>query len=56
VQAGIGDKRMQAFGYGPDRPIADNSTDEGREQNRRVEFNIKKQGKKQVVVDDKGQE
>jgi outer membrane protein OmpA-like peptidoglycan-associated protein len=56
VQAGIDTKRLQAFGYGPDRPIADNETDAGREQNRRVEFNIKKQGKKEVVVEDEGEE
>lgn len=30
--------RMAAVGYGPDRPVADNSTPEGREQNRRVDF------------------
>lgn len=30
--------RMAAVGYGPDRPIADNTTAEGKEQNRRVDF------------------
>ena len=44
--------RMKAQGFGPDRPIADNSTDAGREQNRRVEFVIQKQGPKKTVVRD----
>ena len=36
----ISDSRLTAKGYGEDRPLSDNDTDEGREQNRRVEFNI----------------
>ncbi len=31
-------KRMTASGYGPYRPIADNKTEEGRSQNRRVDI------------------
>jgi outer membrane protein OmpA-like peptidoglycan-associated protein len=50
VDKGIAGKRLVAKGFGPDRPIADNGTDEGREQNRRVEFNILKQGPKKTVV------
>ncbi|MCK4233891.1 OmpA family protein, partial [candidate division WOR-3 bacterium] len=34
--------RLFAHGYGESRPIADNSTDEGRAQNRRVDFLIPK--------------
>ena len=49
---GVEEKRMVAKGFGPDRPIADNNTPEGQEQNRRVEFNIIKQGPKKTLVDD----
>ena len=36
-QFGINPDRMTAIGYGESRPIADNSTDEGRQLNRRVD-------------------
>lgn len=35
---GIKPARLSAQGFGPDQPVADNATDEGRSQNRRVEF------------------
>ena len=37
---GIPGTRMQTMGYGETRPIDTNKTDEGRQNNRRVEFNI----------------
>lgn len=40
VDAGIDEERLEAVGLGPDEPIADNDTPEGREENRRVEFHI----------------
>jgi OmpA-OmpF porin, OOP family len=49
---GIKGARMEPKGFGPDRPIADNESDTGREANRRVEFNILKQGPKKVLVKD----
>jgi outer membrane protein OmpA-like peptidoglycan-associated protein len=33
-------KRLESAGYGMDRPIDTNSTDAGRQNNRRVEFHI----------------
>jgi OOP family OmpA-OmpF porin len=40
VGHGIAPVRMTAKGYGKSQPVADNATDEGREQNRRVELKI----------------
>jgi len=40
VKLGIDAGRLEAVGYGEEKPIASNDTDEGKEQNRRVEFNI----------------
>ena len=38
VEQGIAQARLTAVGKGSHSPIADNSTDEGRAKNRRVEF------------------
>ena len=40
IARGVGAERLSAAGFGPDRPIADNDTDEGRQRNRRVQFLI----------------
>ena len=40
INKGISGNRLQAIGYGESKPIADNSTDEGRAKNRRIEFNV----------------
>lgn len=40
VTKGAPGKRLVAVGLGPDRPIADNATPEGRAANRRVEFKV----------------
>jgi OmpA-OmpF porin, OOP family len=47
VRNGIAPERVQAIGYGEERPVADNSTDEGRALNRRVEFNVLDMGDSQ---------
>ena len=40
VQHGISNTRLEARGYGQSRPITTNSTEQGRETNRRIEFII----------------
>ncbi len=52
--AGVEESRMNAEGHGAETPIADNETEEGRDENRRVEFNIVKQGQKKTLVEDEG--
>ncbi len=42
IDHGVDARRLEARGFGPRRPIADNKTPEGREKNRRVEFIIQK--------------
>ena len=37
---GVVAQRMQAVGYGESRPVADNGSDYGRTQNRRVEITL----------------
>jgi len=52
---GIKPETLSAKGYGIEKPIGDNKTEEGREKNRRVEFVIVEQDvtKKKVQIDPK---
>ena len=40
LKRGVPPPSIRYHGYGPTQPIADNSTEEGREKNRRVEFRL----------------
>ncbi len=40
IENGVASSRLSATGYGEDRPIADNNTNQGRRTNRRVEINL----------------
>ena len=40
VKRGVPAERLVAQGFGPDRPVADNATAEGRAKNRRVELRV----------------
>lgn len=40
ISKGISDKRLASKGYGETKPIATNGTEEGRQLNRRVEFEV----------------
>jgi outer membrane protein OmpA-like peptidoglycan-associated protein len=48
VEQGIDSTRLRAVGYGPSRPIADNSTEEGRQKNRRVDLVVHQQDSAQL--------
>src|SRR5450432_918501 len=40
VKAGISKRRLKSAGFGQERPLANNQTEDGRRENRRVEFHI----------------
>ncbi|HZI10002.1 MAG TPA: OmpA family protein [Myxococcus sp.] len=42
IREGIAGERLEAVGYGETKPVDTNKTAAGRENNRRVEFNILK--------------
>ena len=37
---GVDPAQLRAIGYGQEKPIADNQTDEGKFKNRRIEFEV----------------
>jgi outer membrane protein OmpA-like peptidoglycan-associated protein len=57
-KGGVPKGHLVAKGFGIDRPIADNGTQEGRERNRRVEFNVLEQDvtQRKVEIDKSGKE
>lgn len=40
IKKGVQENRLRAVGFGQDKPLQDNGTPNGRDRNRRVEFNI----------------
>ena len=44
IERGVAPERLTARGYGLTRPVADNRTEEGRAENRRVEMHIVEPG------------
>ncbi len=52
ISQGIQEGRLHAIGYGEEKPIASNDTEEGRAQNRRVHFHIAEQDHSKEHHDD----
>lgn len=40
VERGVAESRLASQGFGPDKPLADNATPDGRARNRRIEFRV----------------
>lgn len=53
VKSGIKPERLSVYGYGPDYPVADNSTETGRALNRRVTISLDEGGKTPNTVKEK---
>ncbi len=43
IEKGVGEERLESVGYGPDRPVAGNDSEQERALNRRIEFKILRQ-------------
>jgi outer membrane protein OmpA-like peptidoglycan-associated protein len=54
IKKGIERDRLSALGEGEDQPIASNDTEEGKDKNRRVEFNIVERAKVVAVTHSSG--
>lgn len=55
VKQGVNPAQLQSVGYGQEQPVADNTTDEGKFKNRRIEFEVLNTDTGVVrEVDDKG--
>ncbi|HVU02669.1 MAG TPA: OmpA family protein [Polyangiaceae bacterium] len=52
VSHGVSPKRLTSEGFGMERPLDENSTEEGRQKNRRVEFHIREIDGKPADSDD----
>jgi len=49
TRGSVDSSRLMSHGYGFEEPIAENSTPEGRQKNRRVQFKIMEKGQKSEV-------
>jgi outer membrane protein OmpA-like peptidoglycan-associated protein len=49
VKKGIAATRLTTEGFGPDKPVDTNDTDEGRQRNRRIDFSVKEVTVKKTI-------